>query len=1152
MIDLKINQELNNFSSFNGIDEAFLPIFISKYLKLNNKLFLVLKDDKQLNEIESLISISNPNCKVLSIPAWDISPYDNSSPNKVLNGQRISTLSSLVNNDFLDDELVILTTFNSIFIKTAPFDFYENLYLDILISQTISISNLRDKLTEMGYTKVNTVRENNEFAVRGDIIDIFNSGKENPIRIYLNNDKIEKISFFDALTQRNKSKLKIDNKLIIFPASEILLSKENIEVFKKNYSSSFDIDLRNDDLYTKILSGHRISGIENYFSLFFNTALSNIFDLISKNKCFSDMKYLIFDKNINHVLKKLEEIELLYKRRSDEFSKFLHPDYNYLTLNEFKNYQKTLKFNLINDLQLSNSNDYHSKKIILPISNSVNRSALEHLSEFINNQLNNRKTIIFCCEEKEKLFNYKKYFEGTIKDKKIKIIYLNYYDLLNSTELSNFIFCNINITNSFEFNNYIFVNESDYSHKNYKPKKSKIRKAENFLKDLNSLKANDFVAHVDHGVGIYRSLEIINISNNDHDCLKIEYSGGDKLFVPVENINLLSKIADGLENRILDKLGSSNWLIKKNKIKNKIDDLANKLITTAANRRVQNKVQIYEPKNYNEFVSNFSFDLTDDQETAIEDTLNDIYSNKLMDRLICGDVGFGKTEVAIRASFVVASSGKQVAIVAPTTILVEQHFKTFEDRFKDFDISIKSLSRMTKNNDRLKIKNDLNNGKLSIVIGTHALLSKDISFLNLGLIVIDEEQHFGVAQKERLKELQFDIHVLTLSATPIPRTLQLSLTGLKDLSLITTPPTNRLAVRTFVNEWDKVTLTDALKREIERDGQIFVVCPRIKDIEIVLKLIKKMSPESKISVAHGRLTPTELEDSIISFYQKETNILISTNIIESGIDIPNANTLIIYNADLFGLSQLYQLRGRVGRSDKRAYAYLTTKKGKVLNDNAIERLKVLKTLDNLGAGFSLANYDLDIRGAGNLLGDEQSGQIRDIGYELYQKMLMETINSLKKNKNTQYVNWSPTITIGKAVLIPEDYVEDLSTRMSLYRKIGDLTSNDEIKNFIEELNERFGPPPNEVSNLIYTISLKIICLKLNINFIDIGPKALIIGFRKQGEKEISKILDWVNKNNNFIKLRNDEKIVITLKGKSVNRFKLLKDYLKEITNLLKP
>ena len=308
MIDLKINQELNNFSSFNGIDEAFLPIFINKYLKLRNKLFLVLKDDKQLNEIESLISISNPNCKVLSIPAWDISPYDNSSPNKVLNGQRISTLSSLVNNDFLDDELVILTTFNSIFIKTAPFDFYKNLYLDILISQTISISNLRDKLTEMGYTKVNTVRENNEFAVRGDIIDIFNSGKENPIRIYLSNDKIEKILFFDALTQRNKSKLKIDNKLIIFPASEILLSKENIEVFKKNYSSSFDIDLKNDDLYTKILSGHRIFGIENYFSLFFERPLSNIFDLISKNKCFGDMKYLIFDKNINHVLKKLEAV----------------------------------------------------------------------------------------------------------------------------------------------------------------------------------------------------------------------------------------------------------------------------------------------------------------------------------------------------------------------------------------------------------------------------------------------------------------------------------------------------------------------------------------------------------------------------------------------------------------------------------------------------------------------------------------------------------------------------------------------------------------------------------------------------------------------------------------------------------------------------
>ncbi len=418
MIDLKINRKLNNFSSFNGIDEAFLPIFISKYLKLNNKLFIVLKDDKQLSEIESLISISNPNCKVFSIPAWDILPYDNSSPNKVLNGQRINTLSSLVNNDFLVDELVILTTFNSIFTKTAPFHFYTKFFLDIFVSQTISILSLRDKLIKMGYTKVNTVRENNEFAVRGDIIDIFNTGTENPIRIYLNNDKIEKISFFDALTQRNKSKLKMDYKFVIFPASEMLLSKDNIEIFKKKYSSNFDIDLKNDDQYTKILSGYRISGIENYFSLFFDTPLSNIFDLVSKKKCFSDIKYFIFNKNINHVLKKLEEIELLYKRRRDEFSRILEPHENYLTLNEFKNYQKILKFNFINDLQLSNSHDYLSKKIILPSSNSIDKSALEYLSEFINKQLNNRKTIIFCCEEKEKLFNYKKYFEGIIKDRK--------------------------------------------------------------------------------------------------------------------------------------------------------------------------------------------------------------------------------------------------------------------------------------------------------------------------------------------------------------------------------------------------------------------------------------------------------------------------------------------------------------------------------------------------------------------------------------------------------------------------------------------------------------------------------------------------------------------------------------------------------------
>ena len=483
-----------------------------------------------------------------------------------------------------------------------------------------------------------------------------------------------------------------------------------------------------------------------------------------------------------------------------------------------------------------------------------------------------------------------------------------------------------------------------------------------------------------------------------------------------------------------------------------------------------------------------------------------------MDRLICGDVGFGKTEVALRASFVIASAGKQVAIIAPTTILVEQHYKTFNERFKSFDINVKKISRLTKNKDKFEIKTDLNNGNISVIIGTHALLSKDISFSNLGMIIIDEEQHFGVAQKEKLKEFKFNLHILTLSATPIPRTLQLSLTGLKDLSLIATPPVNRLAVRTFINEWDKIILSDAIQRELERDGQIFVVCPKVKDIPVVVTLIEKMSTYTKISIAHGQMSPNELEENIINFYQKKSNILVSTNIIESGIDIPNANTLIVYNSDMFGLSQLYQLRGRVGRSERRAYAYFTTKKGKILKNNATERLKVLKTLDNLGAGFTLANYDLDIRGAGNLLGDEQSGQIKEIGYELYQKMLMETIEHLKKNKNSEYVNWSPSINIGKPVLIPKEYVEDLSTRMSLYRKIGDLRNNDQIKNFIEELNERFGPLPNEVRNLIFTISIKIICIKMNINFIDIGSKAIVIGFRKKEGLNFSKLIEWVTLN----------------------------------------
>jgi transcription-repair coupling factor (superfamily II helicase) len=554
--------------------------------------------------------------------------------------------------------------------------------------------------------------------------------------------------------------------------------------------------------------------------------------------------------------------------------------------------------------------------------------------------------------------------------------------------------------------------------------------------------------------------------------------------------------------------------------------MAEKLIRVAAQREIISTEKLPIPDEYYTFSKNFPFELTDDQETAINDIIADLETGKLMDRLICGDVGFGKTEVALRASFIVANAGYQVALVAPTTILVKQHFKSFFDRFKKSSLSIASLSRMTSLKDRKKIKDDLKSGNINVVIGTHALLSNDIDFNNLGLLIVDEEQHFGVGQKEKIKELQGNIHVLTLTATPIPRTLQLSLSGLKELSLITTPPINRLSVRTFVLEWDNVVLIDALLREKNRGGQTFVVCPRVRDIDDLYQKINRMVPNLVISVAHGQMKIDELDKSINSFSEGKSDILISTNIIESGIDIPNANTMIIHKSDMFGLSQLYQLRGRVGRGKHRAYSYFTIEPGKILLNKSQQRLDVIKTLDNLGAGFSLASYDMDIRGSGNLLGDEQSGQIKEVGVELYQDMLKEAVSSYKDSSKKIEEVWSPSISLGLSILIPEDYVFDLPTRMSLYRKAGELSSPEDINTFTEELFDRFGPPPEEVNNLLMTLMIKNKCLYNKINIIDAGPKGILLGFKNNFFNNADKLLGWVTKKSGQVKVRPDQKLFL--------------------------
>jgi len=655
----------------------------------------------------------------------------------------------------------------------------------------------------------------------------------------------------------------------------------------------------------------------------------------------------------------------------------------------------------------------------------------------------------------------------------------------------------------------------------------KKRKAENFLTEAQSLSPGDLVVHVDHGVGRYKGLETITALGAPHDCVALEYAGGDRLFLPVENIELLSRY--GHEEGLLDKLGGGAWQAKKARLKERIRQIADKLMRIAAERLLRAAPILEAPHHeWEAFAARFPYTETDDQMAAIEDVVSDLASGRPMDRLIVGDVGFGKTEVAMRAAFVAAQSGVQVAVIAPTTLLARQHYKTFAERFRGTAITVRPLSRFVSAKEAAKTREGLAEGTVDIVIGTHAVLAKAVRFKHLGLLVIDEEQHFGVSHKERLKEMRSEIHVLTLTATPIPRTLQLSLTGVRDLSLIGTPPVDRLAIRTYVSEFDAVTIREALLRERYRGGQSFYVVPRISDLAEVEEFLKTHVPEVSYLVAHGQMAAGDLDDRMNAFYDGKFDVLLATTIVESGLDIPTANTMIVHRADMFGLSQLYQIRGRVGRSKARAYCYLTTKPRLPLTPQATKRLRLLGSLDSLGAGFSLASQDLDLRGAGNLLGEEQSGHIKEVGYELYQAMLEETIAKLKSGELTEAGDdgeWSPQINLGVPVMIPEAYIPDLDVRLGLYRRLSSLTTKVELEGFAAELIDRFGPLPKEVNTLLLVVRIKAMCKRAHIARMDAGPKGATVQFHADKFPNPAGLVEFLQAQNGLAKIQGNKVVV---------------------------
>ncbi|MFN3483588.1 MAG: transcription-repair coupling factor, partial [Rhabdaerophilum calidifontis] len=653
------------------------------------------------------------------------------------------------------------------------------------------------------------------------------------------------------------------------------------------------------------------------------------------------------------------------------------------------------------------------------------------------------------------------------------------------------------------------------------------KRAKDFITELTSLKAGDLVVHMDHGIGRFMALTAVTVTGAPHDCLEIHYAGGDKLFLPVENIELLTRYGSEETEATLDRLGGGAWQARKARLKAKIRDMARALIKVAAQRMTREAPRLVPPEGaYEEFVARFPFDETEDQQSAIDAVLDDLASGRPMDRLVCGDVGFGKTEVALRAAFVAAMAGRQVAVVVPTTLLARQHFRTIQNRFSGLPLRVAQASRLVSAADLKRTREEMAEGRVDIVVGTHALLAKGVRFKDLGLLIIDEEQHFGVAHKERLKELRAEVHVLTLSATPIPRTLQLAMTGVRELSIIATPPVDRLAVRSFVAPFDPLVVREALLRERYRGGQSFYVVPRIDQLGEVRAFLEKNVPEVRVGIGHGQMAAADLEQVMGDFYDGKFDVLLSTTIVESGLDIPTANTLIVHRADMFGLAQLYQLRGRVGRSKTRAYALFTLPLNRTLTATAERRLKVLQSLDSLGAGFQLASHDLDIRGAGNLLGDEQSGHIREVGYELYQQMLQEAVAALKAGVELpDEETWSPNIALGTPVLIPESYIADLDIRMGLYRRLAQVESEAEIEAFAAEMIDRFGPLPPEIDQLMNVVGIKLLCRRANVDKVDAGPKGIIIGFRNNAFANPNGLVKFVSEKGSTAKVRPDMRVV---------------------------
>jgi len=1086
----------------------------------------IARDDRRLDALEAQLRFFAPKVRIIPFPAWDTVPYDRVGPNAEIVARRITALSRLALG-LRAEAAIVLTTVNAALQRVAPRAFIRSAIKSVSPGQRADMNRLMNRLSLAGYVRTGTVMEPGEYAVRGGILDLFPPGRASPVRLDFFGDTIESIKAFDAETQRTTKPLR---KLVLMPVSEIAFGEQPTALFRARYVEMFGGATGDDPLYEAVSAGQRYPGQEHWLP-FFHEHLEALFDYVPG-------AVMSFDHFAEEAVKfRFEQIAEHYEARREglEAARFGAPPYKPVPPEQMFLDGKTW------DGALGG----HRRVRLTPFEDAGGASVSWH----------GRAGRSFAAERNDPNANL---FDAVVRHvqrlgeegrraviaawtpgaRERLATLLSDHGLKNQAKVESFTealalpggatgLAVLGLEQGFETPELAVIAEQDILGDRLVRPRRKTRRAADVLTEATSLSVGDLVVHADHGIGRFAGLKTITALGAPHDCLELKYAGGDTLYLPVENIELLTRFGADESDAQLDKLGGIAWQSRKARLKKRLREIASELIKVAALRQLKEAPAVAAPAGaYDEFVARFPYEETEDQEASIEAVLADLNSGRPMDRLVCGDVGFGKTEVALRAAYVAAMNGLQVAVVVPTTLLARQHSKTFRERFQGLPLNIAQASRLVSAKELAEVKDGLKKGTIDIVIGTHALLGKQITFARLGLLVIDEEQHFGVTHKERLKQLKEDVHVLTLSATPIPRTLQLALTGVRELSLITTPPVDRLAVRTYISPFDPVILVDALKRERDRGGQTFYVAPRIADLDEVAEFLREAVPHLKFARAHGQLTPSELEDVMTAFYEGNYDILLSTAIVESGLDLPNANTLIVHRADMFGLAQLYQLRGRVGRSKRRAYAYFTTPPGQKLTEGAEKRLKVLQSLDTLGAGFSLASHDLDIRGAGNLLGEEQSGHIREVGFELYQSMLEEAVAAMKGGDLGEAADrWSPEISLGSAVLIPESYVSDLQLRLGLYRRLSAIETRPEIDQFAAELVDRFGELPSEVEHLLDVMEIKGLCRAAGIGKVDAGPKGAVIAFRNNDFANAQGLAQFLIGSRGVAKMQPDHKLV---------------------------